>query len=114
MSDGILKEVLQLERKIEAALEQERERAATWLADACRAIDSDVNIEQQEHGLQIERQGTEAIYTTRRTVAQKLRRERKWAETLAELPEDTLLTLLKDRLKLVLTGRDDDCPDDQS
>jgi len=114
MSDGILKEILQLEQKIETALDHERELAATWLAEACRAIDSDFKAKQLAHDLEIERQGTEAIYTTRRTVAQKLRRERKWAETLAELSEETLLTLLKERLKPVLTGRDDDCPDDQS
>jgi hypothetical protein len=114
MSDGILKDVLQLEKKIETALDQERERAASWLAEACRTIDSDVNMKQLDHDLEIERQGTEALYTTRRTVAQKLRRERQWARSLAELSEERLVNLLKDRLKPVLTGSDDDCPDDQS
>jgi hypothetical protein len=114
MSDGILKDILQLEQKIEADLCREEERAQSWFTEICRAIDSDLSGEQKDNDLATEQQSAETIRSFRQTAAEKLRRERRWAKTLVDMPDGRLLPLLQDQLKVVLTGRDDDCPDDKS
>jgi hypothetical protein len=112
MGDGILKEILQLEQKIEAALDQEQELAEGWLTKARRILDTDENLNQQKKQTELEQQTAETICTARRAVAQKLQSERQWTKNLAELSEDRLRELLKERLKPVLSWRDNDCPDD--
>ena len=114
MSDGILKEVLQLEKKIEAALAEEQARAEAWLAETCREIDQELSCEQTQDDRSYEQQSAVALQAARNNAAQQLRRERQRARTLTGLPNDRLLRLLDGRLQTVLTGRDDDCPDDQS
>ena len=114
MSDGILQEVLQLEKQIETALAQEQVRAEAWLAETCQSIDRELGCEQTKDDLTYEKQGIEALQAARNKAARKLRYERHRARTLIGLPNDRLLTLLDGRLETVLTGRDDDCPDDKS
>ena len=114
MSNDLLKEVLELEQQIESDLGQERNRADVWLAEACRMIDQELDCEQLENAHSIERLDAESICTVRQSATQKLRHQRHRAKALAELSDESLLTLLKGRLNRVLTGRDDDCPDDQS
>jgi hypothetical protein len=114
MSNDLLKEVLELEQQIESDLGKERKRAEVWLTEACRMIDQELECDQLENTRAFERHGAESICTVRQTSAQKLRHQRHRAKALAELSDESLLTLLKGRLNRVLTGRDDDCPDDQS
>ena len=114
MSDGILKEVLQLEKQIEATLAQEQARAETWLAETRRSIELELSREQTRHDRDYEQQRSAALHAARKMAAQKLRRERHRARTLAGLSNVSLLPLLDAQLQTVLTGRDNDCPDDQS
>ena len=114
MADGILKEVLQLEQKIEAELARERQQAELWLAETCRAIDHELSCEQTESASSFEQQEAEALQSTRKVAAQKLRNERNRAITLTGLSTEKLHQLLKDRLTIVLTGRDNDRSDDKS
>lgn len=114
MGDGILKEVLQLEQEIEADLADEQARAEAWLAEACRAVDRDLSGEQQDEDLASEQKSAAAIRTARDRAAGRLRRERQWAKALVGMSSDRLSALLDSRLQPVLTGRDDDCPDDKS
>ena len=114
MSDGILKDVLKLEKQIEADLSREQERADAWCSRACRLVDEEMNCAQTEGTQTFERQGIEAVRSARRSAAAALRRERLWLRRLASLDDDSLLPLLDRQLIRVITGRDDDCPDDQS
>ena len=114
MDDGILKEVLQLEKKIEVELARERQQAELWLAETCRAIDHELSCEQTQSASSFEQQETEALQAARRRAAQKLRGERNRARTLAGLSTEERQKLLQDRLTIVLTGRDNDRPDDKS
>lgn len=114
MTDGILKEVLQLEQQIEADLCREEERAEIWLAEACRAIDQELSYEQEESEIATTQKNAEKIRRARQGGAIELYQERQWSRDLVRLPDDTLLPLLEDQLKAVLYGRDNDCPDDKS
>ena len=114
MTDGILKEVLQLEQQIEAELMREQKQAESWLAEACLTIDRELSGEQTENDRNYEQQELDALQTARNQAAQTLRHERYRARTLIGMPKDKLLLLLIGRLQVVMNGRNDDCPDDQS
>ena len=114
MTDGILKEVLQLEQQIEAELLREQKQAESWLAEACLTIDRELGCEQTENDRNYEQQELDALKSDRNRAAQKLRHERYRARTLIGMPNDKLLPLLTGRLQVVMNGRSDDCPDDQS
>jgi hypothetical protein len=114
MTDGILKEILQLEQQIEADLCREQERADIWLAKVCRAIDQELSCEQEESEIATTQKNAETIRVARQRLANKLYQERQWCRSLLRSPDDTLLPLLEDQLKVVLYGRDNDCPDDKS
>ena len=114
MSDGILKAVLQLEKQIEATLAQEQVRAELWLAETCRAIDLELSHKQTQDDCDYEQQESATLHAARNLAAQTLRRERHRARTLAGLSRGELLPLLDVQLSVVLTGRDNDCPDDKS
>lgn len=114
MTDGILKEVLQLEQQIEAELAREQKQAESWLAETCRTIDRESRGEQTENDRNYEQREHEALQADRNRAAKQLRHERYQARTLVGMSNDILLPLLLDRLQVVITGRDDDRPDDQS
>ena len=114
MSDGILKEVLLLEQQIETELMQEQKQAENWLAETCRTIDRESLCEQTENDRNYEQRELDALCTARNQAAQKIRHERYRARTLIGMPNDTLLPLLVSRLQVVLNGRNDDRPNDQS
>lgn len=114
MDDGILKEVLQLEKKIEEELAQERQQAELWLAETCRAIDHELSCEQTDSTSRFEQQESEALQSARGKAAQKLRNERNRARALAGLSTEVRQQLLEGRLTTVLTGSDNDRPDDKS
>ena len=114
MTDGILKEVLKLEQQIEEELAREQKKAESWYAEACRMIDRDLSCEQDESDHSYEQHEREARESARKQAVQKLRHERQRARALIGLPSDKLLPLLLTRLRVVLSGRDDDRPDDQS
>ena len=114
MTDGILKEVLQLEQQIEAELAREQKQAESWLAEACLTIDRELSGEQTENDRNDEQRELDALKMARNQAVQKLRHERYRARTLIDMPNDNLLPLLLDRLQVVMNGRNDDRPDDQS
>lgn len=114
MDDGILKEVLQLEQKIEAELARERQQAELWLAETCRAIDHELSCEQEDSASRFEQQEADALRSARKEAAQTLRNERNRARTLAGLSTEAQQHLLQDRLTIVLTGRDNDHSDGKS
>jgi len=114
MSDGILKDVLELEKQIEIELSREQDRAEAWYTRACQLVDEELSCTQEDDTHSTELQSIEAVCTARSVAAEELRRERRLAKALAALADEALLPLLDQQLKAVLTGRDHDCPDDQS
>ena len=114
MTDGILKEVLQLEQQIEAELVREQKQAESWLAEACLTIDRELSDEQTKNDRNYEQQELDALQKARNQAAHKLRHERYRASTLIGMPNDNLLPMLIGRLQVVMNGRSDDRPDDQS
>ena len=110
MSDGILKDILALEQQIEAELCREQERAESWFATVCRAIDQELHSEQDETERATKKQRAAEIRCARQAAAQKLYQGRRRARSLIGLPERTLLPLLAEPLHTVITGSADDCP----
>lgn len=113
MSDGILKDVLQLEKQIEIDLAREQDRAEAWFTRSCQLVDAEMSCTREDDTHSTELQSLDAVRTARNAAAAELRRERRRAKDLAGLADEALLPLLDQQLKEVLTGRDHDCPDDQ-
>jgi len=114
MGDGMLHDILAIERQIEEELSREKDRAKTWLAEQKEAIDR-----QAEQALLDARQnacqaGETRCQLARQRGAESLRAMRCLVRRLRALSDESLRQVLQGAVTQLTAGRDDDHPDGEN
>ena len=114
MTDGLLENIIQLEKRIQSEVTAEKERANEWQQRELTVVESSfaaaLTAEEERSGqilaekkaeLQIEAAALEATSSA-------------WCQRLSELDEANLRDVLKRHLATILPGGDNDHPHGQS
>ena len=107
MSDGMLQEILELERQIAAELVEARSRAESWLAEQKEEIDQQAEIEKSKAAAAACCLSEKKCQSARREEAERLVAMRRQVRRLRNLPDAALQEVLNHQLLRVLGGRDD-------
>lgn len=114
MSDGMLHDILEVERQIEADLARERSRAAAWLEQEKEKIDRLAEEEMVCAATTADRDGETKCRLARSAGAERLLAMRRHVRRLKCLSEKRLRQALLQKLPQVLGGDRHDHPDDKS
>jgi hypothetical protein len=104
MGDGMLRDILEIERQIEAELAQERQKAETWLVEQKAEVDRQAQAALQEVEKKACQTGQDRCQGARQRGAQRLRAMRRKVRQLKALPDASLRQTLQNIIDQ-LTGR---------
>lgn len=113
MTDGLLNNIIQLEKSIQAEVADEQQRATDWQARELAALEAELAAAQageEERGRQLLAENKAAL---QREGAALEEAASAWCERLSKLDETTLHAALKRHLAAILPGGDHDHPHGQ-
>ncbi len=114
MSDGMLHDILEVERRIEEQLAQERMRAEEWLAAQKDEIDQQTEQALREAASTACQVGAGRCQNARNAGAARIREMRQQARKLRSLSDAMLRQTLQRHLSLITGGVHHDHPDGQN
>lgn len=114
MGDGMLHDILAIERQIASKLEQERDRARAWLAEQKQEIDRQAEQALQAASRVACQAGETRCQGARRRGAERLCAMRRTVRQLKALPDESLRQALQGHLKQLTARGDDDHPDGEN
>lgn len=107
MSDGMLQEILAIERQIVAELTEARFLTESWLAEQKEEIDQQAEIEKGKAAALAGRLSEKKCQSARSEEAERLVTMRNQVRQLRNLPDELLQKVLSKQLFRVLGGCDD-------
>ena len=114
MSDGMLHDILEVERRIEEQLAKERVRVEEWLAAQKAEIDKLTEQAQREAAAAACQVGAGRCQNARNDGAARIREMRQQVRKLKSLSDAVLRQTLQRHLSLVTGGVHHDHPDGQN
>lgn len=114
MSDGMLRDIVEIERQIEADLKVERARAESWVEEQKNEIDhlSDQELARVTSKASIS--GENRCQVTRDTAARQLRTMRSYVRLLYSTPDMMLRQVVQRYLLQIMSGVHHDHTDEQT
>ncbi len=110
MTDGLLKNIIQLEKKIQAEVAAEQARASKWQERELSILEStlkeEISIVENNRRQQIEEQKASLLQQG----AAMQEAAENWCQRLSNLDDTTLRGILKQHLAAILPGGDNDHP----
>ena len=114
MSDGLLENIIQLEKQIQLEVAAERARAEAWQQREQAAIDRSFDSAMTAEELRSKQALVEIRAALQSEGAALEASSAAWCQRLSQLDEVTLREVLKRHLAAILPGGDHDHPDGQS
>ena len=114
MTDGLLENIIQLEKQIQAEVAEEQERAKTWQERELAQLDQKLETARANEEERCRQTLTEQNTAVHQDVAKIKAETDAWCKRLAELDDATLSRVLKRKLAAILPGGDHDHPHGQS
>lgn len=114
MTDGLLENIIQLEKRIQLEVSAERARAEEWQQRELAAIDSSFAKALTAEELRSKQALVETRAALQSEGAALEAASTAWCQRLSQLDEVTLRGVLKRHLAVILPGGDHDHPDGQS
>ncbi len=114
MNDGMLHDILDIERQIEADLAAERRRAGAWLALRKKEIDHRCGEQLEVAATTACRDGEKRCQAVRAAGAARIRDMRRQARRLKTLSDGILRQVVQRHLPQIIGGVPDDHPDGQN
>jgi len=114
MTDGLLENIIQLEKQIQAEVAQEQVRAKTWQERELALLEDRLNEARANEDERRQQAFAEQKSALEREIKKMERDSADWCHRLSRLDEATLYRVLKQQLAVILPGGDHDHPHGQS
>ena len=114
MGDGMLRDILDIERQIEAELEEVRVKTRTWLEEQKLEIDRQAETALQEAEQNACQAGQSMCQDARRRGAERLRAMRRQVRRLTMLSDESLQQALRGYVEQLTSGGHDDHQDGEN
>ena len=114
MTDGLLENIIQLEKQIQAEVAEEQERAKAWQQRELVQLDQKLETERANEEERCHQTLTEQKSAVHQDVEQIKAATDTWCKRLAALDDATLNRVLEHKLAAILPGGDHDHPHGQS
>ena len=114
MTDGLLEEIILLEKQIQQQLATEEERVARWRAGELSALDKLLNSARQATVNSNDEALTSASEEAERKARQLVAAAENWSRSLLSLDDESLRRVLVKHLAMIIPEVSDDHPHGQS
>ena len=113
MTDGLLENIIQLEKQIQADVAREQERAEEWQSRQLAELEESLAIAHAEEEDRCRQALSDQSTVVQREVDQIKAETKDWCKRLAALDDESLNGVLKRKLAEILPGGDHDHPHGQ-
>ena len=114
MTDGLLENIIQLEKQIQAEVAKEQERAKSWQQRELAQLDLEFEAAQANEEERCRQILTEQNAAVHQNVEEIKAETEAWCKRIAALDDETLSKVLQRKLAAILPGGDHDHPHGQS